>query len=224
MRDGLILANRSQIFMRKGIYNTFDKHGNMYCDERWQVATLPDGSTQLDNETTRIKPFAEPRSDSVTFLLDPHLQPLSWTIHGLKGHREGRVSWVDDKAFTCWQHGLSTNRREFAWKAQDELDYFSPLFNMLTIRRSALAAGQHRTFDTLFLDPVTFEPSWMQQTYANLGLESHQSRLGIIDLHHYSMIFGNDASSHMWCDDTGLVFDLVDSSGGGFKLVAVNFP
>ncbi len=210
--------------IRKGIYNTFDETNAMYCDERWQVATLADGSIQIDNETTRLKPFAEPRSDSVTFMMDASLRPLQWNIHGLYGHREGRISWVEDKVLTCWQHGLTTNRNEYAWKDTDEVDYFSPLFNMVTIRRSSLRKGEQRTFDTLYLDPVTFEPNWMKQTYVNDGIESHTTRLGSLPLHHYRMIIGELGTSHMWCDDSGLVFDFVSSSGGNFKLVAVNFP
>lgn len=209
--------------MRKGIYQAFDKDQNVIADERWQFITLADGSIQIDNETIRLRPFAEPRRDSITLTLDGELNPQLLTIHALKGKRESRISWVDGAALTCWQFDTTTHRREFAFGAQHELDYISPLFNMVTVWRSRLAVGQSRRFEALLLDAVSFEPTWMTQTYAHVAREPHTTVFGELTLEHYTLDFGGKHISHFWCDDDGVVFDFRAGAGGGYLLRATNF-
>ena len=78
----------------------------------------------------------------------------------------------------------------------------------------------------MFLDSVTFEPEWVRQIYSHVGDEQHDTRFGSLRLAHYTLDFGGDGRyiSHFWCDGAGVVFDFVASIGGGFRLVAVNFP
>jgi hypothetical protein len=213
----------SLIFMRKGIYQAFTANGFVDADELWQFVKLSDGSIQIDNETTRIKPFAEPRSDSITVILGPDLKLQLFTAHGLLGHRESRINWVDNIAYTCWQFKFETHRRELAWRDDMEINYRSPLLNMVTVWRSQLQSGQSRTFDVLHLDDVSFKPTWTKQTYTRLEDEVRDTEFGRQTLTHYRINFENKTISDFWCDTEGVLFHLHSQNGSGFKLTAVNF-
>jgi hypothetical protein len=211
---------------RKGIYQSFDPTGNVEADERWQVITLLDGSLQIDNETVRVAPFNEPRSDSMTMLLDPQLRLIEFTIHGLKGARESRVCILGearDAATICWRHGARIHERRIAWREDIELDWATPLCNMATVWRSALAPGQSRGFDCYFLDPVTFKPTAMKQIYTRHADEQHATRFGALPLQHYTLDFGGDGTNitHFWCNGEGVLYDFVSPSGS-FVLTAAN--
>lgn len=214
---------------RKGIYQEFDALGNVRTDERWQAIALPDGSIHVENETVRIKPSPEPRSDSATYLLDRELRLLDFSIHGLLGKRESRVCVLGEaraEATLCWRHEGAVHERKIAWDDAFELDYASPLFNMITIWRSKLQPGQSRACQVWWLNPLTFEPRLMNQIYANHGQERHATRFGQKTLWHYTLDFGGSGSSisHMWCDDEGVIFDFAAASGGGYRLTATDIP
>jgi hypothetical protein len=211
---------------RKGIFQDLDAHANVLADERWQVLTLADGSIQIDNETVRVAPFDEPRSDSVTMILDNRLRLFQFSIHGLFGRRESRVCVLGeqrDEATLCWRFKDQIHERRVAWRDDIELDWNSPLFNMATIWRSKLQPGQSRQFDCYLLDAVTFEPKLMQQIYTHRGEEKHETRFGEMTLTHYELDFGADGQriSHIWCDEDGVIYDFI-SPEGSFKLTATN--
>ena len=211
---------------RKGIYQAFDAQGNIEADERWQVITLPDGSLQIDNETVRVAPFGEPRSDSMTLLLDRQLRLIEFTIHGLRGTRESRVCVLGERreaATLCWRHKAEIHEKRVSWREDIELDWQTPLLNMATVWRSHLSPGQTRAFDCYYLDPVTFKPSLMTQHYARYADEPHATRFGHPTLQHYSLDFGGAGTSisHFWCDDDAVLLDFRGAEGG-FVLTAVN--
>jgi len=218
----------SKIINRKGIYQALDERGNIVADERWQVITLPDGAIQFDNETVRVAPFDEPRSDSATLTLEPNLQLRELAIHGLFGKREGRVCVAADhtKASLCWRHLGDVKEKVVAWNNSLELDFLSPLSNMATVLRSRLEAGQSRSFTCYNLDPVTFQPTQMIQVYTNMGQEPHHTRFGTEKLWHYTLDFGGDARyfSHFWCDNQGVIFDFASTAGYRFVLTAADVP
>lgn len=212
---------------RKGIYQAFDERGHVSADERWQVTTLLDGALQFDNETVRVAPFDEPRSDSVTLTLEPDLRLRELSIHGLRGTRESRICLNQDRsqASVCWRFKGEVKEKQIAWREDIEIDYFSPLFNMATILRLQLQPGQSKAFDCLYLDPVTFQPTWMKQIYSHQGRAQRQTRFGNDLLWHYSMDFGGDGQhiSQFWCDDDGVLIDFqFGKNGGGFQLTAKN--
>jgi hypothetical protein len=213
-----------EIMNRKGIYQAIDPKGNVIADERWQVIALTDGAIQIDNETVRVAPFDEPRSDSVTLTLEPDLRLRELSIHGLFGKRESRVCISSDrtKASACWRHVGEVKEKWLPWREDIELDYFSPLFNMATVWRSKLQPNQSRKFDCVLIDAVNFKPEMMQQVYTNLGKESHSTRFGSEMLWHYTLGFGGQAENftHFWCDDDGVLLDFVSSSGYKFVLTA----
>lgn len=209
---------------RKGIYQDFDTRGNVITDERWQAKTLRDGSIYVENETVRVAPFDEPRSDSVTMILDRDLRLAEFTIHGLFGQRESRICVVGEdraEATLCWRNRGDVHERRIAWRDDLEIDFASPLFNMVTVWRSKLQAGQSRSFDAWLLDPVSFEPGLMRQTYANAGLQTRNTRFGPRELWRYELDFGGQSRSTFWCDDDGVLFDF-DGPAGGFRLTATD--
>jgi hypothetical protein len=218
----------SQIQNRKGIYQAFEADGQVSADERWRALALVDGGVRIDAEITRIAPFEEPRQESLTLELGPHLALHRLSIHAHDGQRESRIDLSPDqtRADVCWREGEHSHTREFAWNPDCEIDYNSPLFNTVTLWRSRLTAGESRDFQALYLHPVTFEPVWMRQVYSYIGTETHATRFGALMLAHYQMDFGGEGRyfSHFWCDEGGVVFDFKASGGSGFQLVAVNFP
>jgi hypothetical protein len=212
---------------RKGIYQTFDPSGNVTSDERWQAIRLPDGSIQIDNETVRVAPFSEPRSDAMTIQLDPQLRLIEFTIHGLFGTRESRICVLGesrDRATICWRHKAEIHEKHVAWRDDLEIDWMTPLCKMVTVWRSRLQPDQSRTFDTFLLDEVTFRPTATRQTYRRLPDEIHMTRFGAMKLQHYEVDFDHQAqpTAHFWCDDDGVLYDFVAANGFGFKLTAVN--
>jgi hypothetical protein len=211
---------------RKGVYQAFDANGNVTADERWQFIRTLDGGIRVDNETARILPFQEPRNESLMFELSSNLELRLLTIRALDNRRESRASFSPERLDICWRLDERSRNRELTWRIDCEIDYNSPLFNMVTLWRSGLLPGRSRAFDAVLLDDVTFEPRWIRQIYTYVGDEQRETRFGNMVLTHYALDFGGDGSqvSHFWCDRGGVVFDFASSYGGGFRLVAVNFP
>lgn len=216
---------------RKGIYQTFDPSGSVIADERWQAITLADGSIQVDNETVRVAPFDEPRSDSMTISLDPRLRLIELTIHGLFGTRESRICVLGeqrDRATICWRHKAEIHEKHIVWHEDLEIDWLTPLCRMVTIWRSRLQPGQSRTCETYRLDPVSFKPTAQRLTYVRLADEPHPTRFGDMVLHHYRVESDDPLrrelrrESEFWCDDDGVIYDFVAADGVRFELTAVN--
>ncbi len=211
---------------RKGIYQSFDAAGNVDADERWQVITYADGSIQIDNETVRVSPFDEPRSDSMSMLLDEHLDLIEFNIHGLFGTRESRICVLGeqrDAATICWRHKAEIHEKRIAWREDIEIDWQTPLLNMATVWRSQLQPGQARAFACYYLDAVTFKPTLLKQIYTRHADAAHVTRFDTRTLQHYTLDFRGDGSSvsDFWCDDEGVLYDLV-SPQGKFVLTAAN--
>jgi hypothetical protein len=161
-------------------------------------------------------------------MLSADLSPSLFTAHGLLGHRESRINWVDDEAYICWQYKFETHRREVAWGDDVELGFISPLLNMVIVWRSNLKPHQRRAFRLMQMDGVTFEPKWLNQTYLREDDEMRQTEFGEQNLSHYRVetrsLEGQAIKTcEFWCDAEGVLFDLRDSDGGGYKLTAVNF-
>lgn len=211
---------------RKGIYQTLDAGGNVIADERWQAITHPDGSRQIDNETVRVGPFTEPRSDSMTMLLDQDLRLVEFTIHGLLGTRESRICVLGearDAATLCWRFKDEIHEQRIAWREDIEIGWTTPLLIMATVWRSKLAAGEQRTLRCYFLDEISFKPTPVQQVYVRHADELHNTRFGQMQLQHYSLDAGGGRRiSHFWCDEEGVLYDFKAPDNSGFVLTAAN--
>lgn len=209
--------------IRKGIYQAFDAAGNVIADERWQAIRLAQG-VQIDNETVRIAPFSEPRSDAMTIQLDDQLRLIEFNIHGLFGTRESRICVLGesrDRATICWRRGAEIHEQPVRWRDDIEILWNTPLCHMVVIWHSRLAPGQARTFDAFLLDAVTFRPSEIQLTCQRHPDAIHRTRFGQKHLQHYQMINGQ-THSQLWCDDDGVIYDYVAADGSGYTLTAVN--
>jgi hypothetical protein len=212
---------------RKGIYQTFDAAGNVIADERWQAITHVDGSRQIDNETVRVGPFAEPRSDSMTVLLDKDLRLIEFTIHGLFGTRESRICVLGearDAATLCWRFKGEVHEQRIAWREDIEIGWVTPLLSMATVWRMKLAAGESRALDCYTLDQVTFKPALLKRTYTRHADERRDTRFGPMTLQHYSIEQAGDEKriAQFWCDDEGVLFEYKSHAGGGYVLTAAN--
>lgn len=209
---------------RKGIYQEFDAAGDVRTDERWQAITLPDGSLYVENETVRMRPSPEPRSDTVTYILDEQLHLAEFSIHGLFGQRESRACVLGearDEATLCWRSRGDVHERRIAWHERIELDYASPLLTMISILRCGLTPGRSDQRPLWRLDPLTFEPRAAMLTLLCHGPESHLTHFGARRLQRYSRIIDGAADS-VWCDDEGVIYDMRFAHGGGYRLTATD--
>jgi hypothetical protein len=206
---------------RKGIYQQYDRAGTPMTDERWQVITLPDGSIHIENETVRRAPSPEPRSDSMTLILDPELRLTEFSIFGLFAKRESRICLLNEartQASICWRFGGLVNERKIAWRDDVEIAWQTPLLSMATVWRTKLAPGQSRQFDCWQLDPVSFAPLLVQQTLTHHGAEPVDTHFGRQTLSRYTV--GAPALT-FWCDSESVVFE-AQSPNGGWRLMAAN--
>ncbi len=220
-----IVNRQSSIVARKGIYQSFDAAGNVMADERWRIARTVGGGARVDTDTVRIAPFSEPRNESFGLELAPRLAYARLAIHAARDRRESRADFDAGRASICWRIDDASRTRDYDWATDCEIDYNSPLFNMVTLWRHPLAVGESSVLRVVALDHVTFEPSWMRQVYVRLADEQHETRFGLQRLAHYQVDWGGENRlCHFWCDRTGVVFDWQSFAGGGYKLVAVNFP
>lgn len=209
---------------RKGIYQEYDADGDVRTDERWQMITLPDGALYVENETVRMRPSPEPRSDTVTYILDEQLRMLEFSIHGLFGRRESRVCVLGDardEATLCWRHLGDVHERRVPWHERVELDYASPLLTMVTILRADIPVGGVDERPLWRLDPLTFEPRPAALSLRRHGPEPRDTPFGRLRLHRYDRtIMG--LTDQLWCDDDGVVFDMRFAQGGGYRLTATD--
>jgi hypothetical protein len=209
---------------RKGIYQAIDPRGNVTADERWQAWLGQDGCRQLDSEITRIAPFPEPRIESLTVQLDEWLRWRSLAIYTRSGAREAGASFPNGEVRLCWRDDAGAGEQAFSWQADCEIDYNSPLFNMVTIWRCALVAGESRSVDAIQLDAETFRPRRARHTYFHQGTEQCATRFGALQLDHYEVASSGAGSSHFWCDSDGVIYDFISVDGSGFRLIAANSP
>ena len=216
---------KSNIQSRKGIYQAFDEAGNVTGDERWRVAGTLDGGVRIDTDTTRLAPFAEPRGESFGLQLAADLAHRHLVVHALSGRREARADFEPGRASFCWRLDETSRTRDYAWAADCEIGYNSPLFLTAMLWRHPLVVGQSAELRMAQLDRVTFEPAWESLQIDYQADELHETRFGLRDMARYRVGFGaRSQPGHLWCDRTGIVFDYAAPAGGGFKLVAVNFP
>jgi hypothetical protein len=207
---------------RKGIYQEFDAHGDVRTDERWQAITLPDRSLYVENETVRMRPSPEPRSDTVTYILDSDMHLVEFSIHGLLGKRESRICVLgaDRAAATlCWRHLGEVHETRVDWTERIELDYASPLLTMVSILRAGLTPGQSDERPLWRLDPLTFEPRAGTLTLRNLGRQSRSTHFGDMSLLRYDRTI-DGVTDQVWCDEDGVVFEMCFAHGGGYRLTA----
>jgi hypothetical protein len=223
---GMEIQNpKSKIQNRKGIFQAFDAAGNVTADERWRITRTLGGGVRIDTDTVRIAPFTEPRNESFSLELGSNLAYSRLAIHAARDRRESRADFTADRASICWRINDTSRTRDYDLATDCEIGYNSPLFNMITLWRHPLAVSESSALRVIALDNVTFEPSWLQQSYSNLGVEQHETRFGLLSLVRYQVDWGGtNRLSQFWCDATGVVFDFKFFAGGGFKLVAVNFP
>jgi len=208
---------------RKGIYQAFDPAGNVIADERWQAVRLSRG-VQIDNETARLAPFGEPRSDAMTIQLDEQLRLLEVTVHGLFGTRESRVRVLGearDHATICWRHKAQVHEKSVRWRDDIEILWNTPLCYMVMIWHSRLTPGQARNLDAILLDAITLRPSEIRLILQRQSDERHPTRFGEKLLQHYQIINGQ-LSSQIWCDEDGVIYDCAAADGSGYVLTAVN--
>ncbi|MFN3704503.1 MAG: hypothetical protein ACK4WM_00680 [Thermoflexales bacterium] len=207
---------------RKGIYQHLDAAGNVIADERWQIIFTDDGSLiQLDDELVRVAPFAEPRGDSLSLLLNAERQIEELSIHGLHGARVCRVSFPDAdrrSAVICWQHRMEVHEKSLAWGEDVELDWDSPLLKMVIVYRAHLEVGQSCQRRVWQLDALDFSPTLHTMELRRLANTQRTLGTDTVTLAHYQL-----GDAELWCDADGVIHEL-RSPMRVYRLTATNLP
>ncbi|MCS6773528.1 MAG: hypothetical protein NZ693_05365 [Thermoflexales bacterium] len=194
----------------KGIYQHFSPDGMVTADERWQAVPLRAGGVQVDNETVRVAPFDEPRSDSMTVVLDARLQLVELTIHGLFARREARIRPSEDqpdKLIVCWRFRGEVNELVLPSGESTWFDWNTPLLTMVALWRLKLGVNQFYQLRIYALDAVTFQPQALTRTFHRLADEARETRFGAQTLAHYQAQDENGARTDIWCNADGLIFE-----------------
>lgn len=115
-----------------------------------------------------------------------------------------------------WRVELTTtdgkySQAEFPWSPAVELDYRSPMFNGVTVRRLGLAVGEGRDIDVIFMEPETFEPRRVRQRYTRLEDDHLTVKAGHFPCHVYRYEgLTSGYSGTIWTDPLGTVLRFED--------------
>ena len=105
---------------------------------------------------------------------------------------------------------------ELPWTPGMHLDYLSPVFNAITVRRLA----ETTVIEVVYLEPVTLEPKPMRQRYELLGPEDVETPVGTFAATRWRYTaLASGWKSDLWVADAVVVrydraFELVDYEPG----------
>ncbi len=226
--------------LRKGIHVHFDARQAMIGDERWQIAGTGSNYLQFDSETTRPRPFPEPRVDSLTYALAQNgvgaWSPDLLTARASRTRREGRITWAevdgDLRAFLCWQHADVVRRLEASWTPDTELGFRSPFALTALLTRRSGRAWKRFQAELIWLSTLGFEPSRVHLDVERLGPASRETHFGQRPLQGYRLRAshytdeeaGSLFTGEAWCDAEGIAHDWQADRGDRIRLTAVTQP
>ena len=112
---------------------------------------------------------------------------------------------------------------EVAYGDETHLDYLSPAFNAITVRRldGALGPSSSQEIDVVYLEAVTLEPIRMRQRYEFLGVEAVDTSVGRFDATRWRYTaLTTGWTSELWVADDVVVrydraFELTSYEAGG---------
>lgn len=116
-----------------------------------------------------LREFPEPTLENLRLELDP-----GWTYRSLVIILQGEGGYGRTYEGVArgdrWRAQVTTadggiERWEFPWDPSRELDYRSPLFNGITLKRLGLAEGQAATPRVLLVEPGSYAPREVEQRY-----------------------------------------------------------
>lgn len=174
--------------------------------ERWAL-NGGEGEIVYRAQIETSEPF--PHREAIEFVLSPTWQPLVLRLSAEQGRSEatyegraveGRweIEIVDEK-------GVTTNHG-FPYDTHTELDYLSPIFNIVTFHRLRLSPGRSRKIQVIYMDPVVFTPHWVNQRYTRLDDEPIHIQAGKYQARHYRYRnLDSGWESDMWTDEQEIV-------------------
>jgi hypothetical protein len=107
---------------------------------------------------------------------------------------------------------------EIAYGDETHLDYLSPAFNAITVRRLEDTTGEAsaREIDVVYLQPVTLEPVQMRQRYELLGHDAVDTPVGRFD----AMRWRYTALITGWTSELWVADDVVVRYDQAFELTS----
>jgi hypothetical protein len=120
-------------------------------------------------------------------------------------------------------HGVLAGTRdgepfEMAYEDESHLDYLSPAFNAITVRRLEDTKGEAsaRDIDVVYLEPVTLEPIRTRQRYELLGDDAVDTPVGRFDATRWRYT----ALTTGWTSELWVADDVVVRYDKAFELIA----
>jgi hypothetical protein len=154
--------------------------------ETWQISQLGHGGIVV---TSRAE-FPS-YNWNLTYELGRAWSPVSLTI---RREAEGKITTAAQRAEgDRWTAQVQvgdgeTQNFELPFSNQHEVDFASPLFNTVTLLRTALNVGDARELDVIFIEPESLVPTADRQRYTFVAEEKIQVPAGNFSAQKYEML------------------------------------
>jgi len=164
------------------------EHGEPVAEETWQREDTPEGPVWRSAIRSN---FPWPYRTHLTLALTPD---LAWRELLIRLEREGEapVEYRGHPEEAMWlalrRAGTEESHGFYDWEPRMEIDYPSPLFNTLTLKRLALQEGEARELQVYAIDPFTFTTGRILQGYERLADTQVRCRAGTFQGRHYRYV------------------------------------
>jgi hypothetical protein len=193
-----------------GIYHIREE-GRKVGWEEWKMFSEGDA---IIIRSRIVREGPPPYQENLRLALDPSWGYRSLVII-LQGEEGKGRTYEGSAQGARWRARVTTTeggleRWEFAWDAKRELDYRTPLFNGLTIKRLDLGIGESAEVDTIFMEPETYAPREVGQRYTRQQDDHLEVAAGRFHAPRYAYESPcSGATGEVWTDlrDTVLRFD-----------------
>ncbi len=152
-------------FPARPLYGSYRRveGGAEVATEEWKL--FPSG----DNIVVRSRILSQGVLEDLRLTLDRSWGYLALVM--IRQEPEGKGATYEGRAWeTRWRATVTATEghqtaAQFPWGPAVELDYRSPLFNGITIRRLGLGVGEGKEIEVVFMQSETFEPCQLRQRY-----------------------------------------------------------
>ena len=157
-------------------------------------------------ETTRTIYYPEPVRHELRYELEPSLEPRKLEISAVRGgivtklklERKGGNCRVEVKG-----QGRKTKKHELGRHAGTIVDFDSPLFTSLAVKRLRLGPKQHSSVDAITLKLPDFDGARSSHRYRRLEDEEIEGPHGLVQAAVYELD-ADDVTHRVWIAPSGM--------------------
>jgi hypothetical protein len=157
-------------------------------------------------ETTRTLYYPEPVRQELRYELEKTLEPRKLEMSAVRGgivtelklERKGENWRVEVKG-----QGRKSRKHELGRYRETVVDFDSPLFNSLAVRRLGLGPEQHGQVEAITLALPDFDGARASQTYRRVEDEEIEGPNGLVQAAVYEIEVG-ESNHKLWVDPSGI--------------------